>query len=287
MTSELIATCWTSAGDTSPLDEDVRSPESFQHRVEAVAGAGYVGLGFVLPDLEAAEQRFGIDTMRAILRDNGIRRLEVEFLSGWWNDEDADPVAAADLNRMLYFVEQLGGTTLKIAPEETGAEWHLERWAERFRSVASKAADLGARTAIEFLPWANIATAGDALRLIQAADHPGAGMVLDVWHIEHMATPHSEIAQLPASSIVSVELSDANARVGSWQEDTVKNRRYPGEGRFALPSLVAAIREAGFNAPWGVEILSTEHRAQPIEAALARAASTARALLDGGVRQQP
>ena len=60
MTTPLIATCWTSAGETSHIDDDPRSPESFQHRIEAAAGAGYVGMGFLLADLEAAEAAHGI-----------------------------------------------------------------------------------------------------------------------------------------------------------------------------------------------------------------------------------
>lgn len=278
MSSDIIATCWTSAGDTSPLDEDPCSPETFQHRVQAAAAAGYVGMGFILADLEVAETLYGVKTMRTILEDNGITKLEVEFLSGWWDAEDRQ--AAKDRERMLYFTEKLGGTTFKISPDDTGEQWNLESWAERLHHLAEQTSDLGARVAIEFLPWMNIATVGDALGLIQAADHPNAGMVLDVWHIEHMATPHSEIAQLPAQTIVSVELSDANARVGSWTEDTVRNRKYPGEGQFQLESLVSAIRNAGFQGPWGVEILSTEHRSAPIEQGLSRAAQTARALLD-------
>ena len=42
--------------------------------------------------------------------------------------------------------------------------------------------------------------------------------------------------------------------------------------------MVAALRTAGWTGPWGVEILSDEHRSAPVEAALARAADSARRL---------
>ena len=52
-------------------------------------------------------------------------------------------------------------------------------------------------------------------------------------------------------------------------------RRYCGEGAFDLPGMIAALRTAGWNGPWGVEILSDEHRALPVGEALHRAAVSA------------
>lgn len=281
MTTPLIATCWTSAGDTSPIDDDPRSPESFQHRIEAAAGAGYVGMGFLLADLEAAEAAHGINGMRSIIRDNGLTHLEVELLTGWWNSgtEHESPESEETRRKMLHFTEKLGIGTFKVASDDSGEPWHLGPWAAQYHRLAAEAADVGARLALEFLPWMNIATVSDAMGLIRAADHPNAGMVIDVWHVEHMNTDHAEIEQLPASAIVSVELSDAGPRSGPWLEDTIRNRRYCGEGDFRLPSFVAALRKAGFSNPWGVEILSETHRRLPIEQGLARAAESAWKLL--------
>ena len=43
--------------------------------------------------------------------------------------------------------------------------------------------------------------------------------------------------------------------------------------------MVAALRATGWNGPWGVEILSDEHRALPVRDALDRAARTAREVI--------
>ena len=56
-------------------------------------------------------------------------------------------------------------------------------------------------------------------------------------------------------------------------------RRYCGEGPFDLPGIVAALRTAGWSGPWGVEILSTEHRRLDVRQAAAHAATTARNFL--------
>jgi sugar phosphate isomerase/epimerase len=59
----------------------------------------------------------------------------------------------------------------------------------------------------------------------------------------------------------AVELDDADRSVvGTMLEDTLDRRRLCGEGALDVPSFIRAIRAAGFDGPWGVEILSDEHR---------------------------
>jgi len=59
-----------------------------------------------------------------------------------------------------------------------------------------------------------------------------------------------------------------------------RGRRYCGEGSFDLTGIITALRTAGWTGPWGVEILSDEHRSLPVDEALSRAAATARRRLD-------
>jgi sugar phosphate isomerase/epimerase len=68
--------------------------------------------------------------------------------------------------------------------------------------------------------------------------------------------------------------------VGTLFADTVHRRRYCGEGTFDLPAMITSLRTAGWNGPWGVEILSEEHRSQPVDEALQRASASARRVLD-------
>lgn len=77
-----------------------------------------------------------------------------------------------------------------------------------------------------------------------------------------------------------MELNDADqSAVGTLFEDTVHRRRYCGEGTFDLPGMIAALRSTGWDGPWGVEILSDEHRALPLATALHRTVTTARLTL--------
>ncbi|SDB80557.1 Sugar phosphate isomerase/epimerase [Raineyella antarctica] len=279
--TELFATCWTTAGDTSPLEPDQRSPVDFRTRVEAASAAGFSGAGFLYVDLLEAEQTYGLNGMRAILADNGITRWETELLTDWWPDAPTRKVSDEQRTGMLRLIEALAGHDLKIGPDESGNPWDRERWAEEFARLAGQTADVGARLAIEFLPWSNLPTIGDGLALVEAAGHPAGGLIIDNWHIERAGTSHDEVAACPVERIVGVELSDADATVvGTFVEDTVFNRRLCGQGDFDLRGLIAALRQAGWTGPWGVEILSSTYRKLPVAEAARQAYESAKAILD-------
>jgi sugar phosphate isomerase/epimerase len=278
---ELLATCWTTAGDAAPSREDWRSPVPLRARIEAAAAAGFTGFGVLAVDLAVAEREHGLAGIGTMLADNGIVHLELEGLPDWWSG-GPERARSDELRRfLLAAAEALGARHLKVTPDTSGAAWEPEHWAAEFARLATQAADAGARLGIEFLPWSNIATVHDGLRLVEDAGHPAGGIVIDVWHVERAGTPAAELAALPAHRIVGVELNDAaDEVVGTLFEDTVDRRRYCGEGSFDLAGTITALRAAGWAGPWGVEILSTEHRRLDVRQAAAHAASTARALLE-------
>ena len=83
---DLLATCWTTAGDAAPLRGDERSPVPLRERIEAAAVAGFRGMGLLHQDLVAAERGHGMAGIRSMLEDNGLIHLELELLTNWWTD---------------------------------------------------------------------------------------------------------------------------------------------------------------------------------------------------------
>ena len=278
---ELLATCWTTAGDAAPSRADWRSPVPLRERIEAAAAAGFTGFGVLAVDLAVAERQHGWSGVRSMLADNGIVHVELEGLPDWWNG-GPDRARSEELRRLLLTAtEALGARHLKVTPDTSGAPWEPAHWAAEFARLAAQAADAGARLGIEFLPWSNIRTVHDGLQLVEDAGHPAGGIVIDVWHVERAGTPAVELAALPLHRIVGVELNDADSEViGTFFEDTVDRRRYCGEGSFDLAGIITALRVAGWTGPWGVEILSTEHRRLDVRQAAAHAAATTRRLFE-------
>jgi sugar phosphate isomerase/epimerase len=278
---ELLATCWTTAGDAAPSRADWRSPVPLRERIEAAAAAGFTGFGVLAVDVATAVREHGLSGIHAMLTDNGIAHLELEGLPDWWSNGPERARSDGLRQFVLTAAEALGARHLKVTPDTSGTPWEPGHWAAEFGLLAAQAADAGARLGIEFLPWSNIRTVHDALGLVEDAGHPAGGIVIDVWHVERAGTPPHELAALPLHRIIGVELDDADREVvGTFFEDTVDRRRYCGEGSFDLAGLITALRAAGWSGPWGVEILSTEHRRLDIRQAAAHAATTTRELFE-------
>ena len=272
---ELMATCWTSAGDAASDRADLRSPLNLRERLEGAAAAGFTGFGLLSDDLPAAVAEYRITGIKAMLADNGITHLELESIPYWWADgprqEESDRVRQG----LLDAAEALGARHIKVTPDGDDGPWDRGRWAEKFAELATQADGVGARLGIEFFPWSNIKTLHDGLQLVADAGHDAGGVIIDTWHVARAHTPIADLAAVPPQRIIGVELNDADEQVvGTLFADTVHRRRYCGEGVFDLSGMINALRTAGWDGPWGVEILSDEHRSLSMEKALHRAASS-------------
>lgn len=276
----LLATCWSSAGDAASDRADLRSPVPLRERIEAAVKAGFTGFGLLSADLPAAVEAYGLGGIRSMLEDNGMVDLELEDIPRWWDDGPARVESDRVRRSLLEAAEVLGARHLKVTPDGANEPWDREHWATKFGELADQAADVGVRLGIEFFPWANIGTLATGLQLVEECGRPNAGVVIDVWHIARAGTPVADLAAVPLERIVGVELNDADADVvGTLFEDTVHRRRFCGEGSFDLTGMIGALRGVGWTGPWGVEILSDEYVALPVEVALDRAARSARAVL--------
>src|SRR6476469_4623710 len=278
---ELLATCWTSAGDAASDRPDLRSPLTLRERIEAASSAGFRGFGLLSDDLPAAVKDYGLSGIRAMLADNGIVHLELEGIPYWWDDGHRREESNLVRHDLLKAAEVLNAGHIKVTPDGDDGPWNRDHWAGKFAELAGQSQDVGARLGIEFFPWSNIKTLHDGLRLVDDAGHDDGGVVIDTWPVARANTPIADLASVPLDRIIGVELDDADEQVvGTLFEDTVHRRRYCGEGSFDLPAMVTALRTAGWTGPWGVESLSDEHRALPVQEALRRAAATARSVLD-------
>ncbi|MEV8504990.1 TIM barrel protein [Actinoplanes sp. NPDC051475] len=228
-----------------------------------------------------ALDEYGVRGLRALLDDHAIVDLELELITGWWTTGPARTKSDRVRHDLLTAAAALGARHIKVAPDVTDSPWDRDRWVTEFAALATEATDAGTRIGLEFLPWSNIKTVHDGLDLVQAADHPAGGLIIDVWHTERAHTPPADLAQVPLRYIVGVELNDADGEpVGTLFVDTVHRRRLCGEGTFDLPGIITALRTTGWHGPWGVEILSDEHRRKPIQQAVTDAFRTARTQLD-------
>jgi sugar phosphate isomerase/epimerase len=276
---ELLATCWTHSG-ALPLPGEHLSSYDLRRRAEAVARAGFTGIGVTIGDLEAAT--LSLTEFALLLDDLGIVHREVELLEDWWTTGARRRESDAVRGRLLHAAEILGARSIKVGPDVVLDDSPMPppvdvpHWAAELHRLAGQAADVGSRIALEPLPFSNVADFRSAGELITAADHPAAGLTVDIWHLERGPSTLDDLAALPAGSVFVVELNDAAAAQGHPFEDTIRRRVLPGDGVFDVAGFIRVLADGGFTGPWGVEMLSDAYRSRPLDEALAAAAASTR-----------
>ncbi|MBB2991713.1 sugar phosphate isomerase/epimerase [Mycolicibacterium iranicum] len=278
---QLIATAWTSAGNTSPMACPATSPVPITERVRAIAEAGYAGFGLIADDLLAVRDSIGFAALRDLAADLGLTHIEIELIERWWVPRGA-PGHTFDVRDLLLDAARvLKPAFVKIGSENGAPAADLRPLVAPLRELGDDAARLGTRIALEPMPFSRVDSVPRGAELAAATGHPAVGLVIDAWHVFRAGTSLSELrATLPGDIIFGVELDDAAPEVaGTLFDDTVERRLLCGEGSFDLAGLVQLLRDKGFDGPWGVEILSSTFRELPVQEALALAADTAQTVL--------
>ncbi len=275
-TPELIATCWTSAGNIAPLNSPEISPVPIVERLEAIASTGWAGFGLAYDDLVAARDTIGFSGLKKLIDQAGFRHVEVELLTNWW-DDSLSHEWRPQFELLLDAAETLGARFIKIGTAFGKPLNDLDFLVEPLRRLTTEASARGTRIALEPMPFSMVGSMPAAAELMRLVDMPECGLVVDYWHVFRAGTSLEELSRgLTAEQIFGVELNDADAEIkGTLFEDTRDNRRLCGEGDQDVTGFIKTLQAIGFNGPWGVEILSEQHRSRPVREALESARSTA------------
>lgn len=283
---QLVATAWTSAGDTSPMHNPATSPLPIADRISAIADAGFVGFGLIADDLSAVRDSIGFTALRDMAAAAKLTHIEIELIERWWIPRGRLGHSYEVRDLLFEAADVLHPAFIKIGSQQRPCTTDLGELIAPLRALAEQAADHGTRVAIEPMPFSIIDSIPLGAEVVRAAGHPAVGLVIDAWHVFRAGTTISDLAgSLSPEIIFGVELDDAAPEIiGTLFEDTVHNRLLCGKGSFDLVGLVELLRHLTFRGPWGLEILSSSFRKLPVPDALKLAAESASTLLWGSAR---
>lgn len=278
---ELLASYWTIAGGAFPHTDKEYSPFDFQDRVEAIAQAGFKGMGIWHSDLAHILERRSLKEMKQILDGNGLKHLELEFLGDWFTDGEEKKESDVRKKMLMEAAEVLGARHIKVGDFFKKAT-PMPRLIESFAALCAEAAQHGTRIVFELMPFAMIDTLQDSLAMVSGAGAKNGGIAFDLWHIVKLRIPYEEVARVPAQYLLSVEINDGTFEAPwSLHEDTINHRRFCGEGEFDVKGFVACLLRAGYHGPWGIEVLSQEIRDKSLEYLTTHAFQTTMAQIPG------
>jgi sugar phosphate isomerase/epimerase len=273
-TVELLASYWTIAGGALPHTDREYSPFDFKDRVEAAAKAGFKGIGIWHADLDHILETRNLKEMKRILDDNGMKYVELEFLTDWFLDGERKKQSDIQKKKLLAAAEALGAHHVKVG-DFFREQCPMPRLIESFAALCADAEGYGTRIAFELMPFAMIDSLRDSVAMVEGAGARNGGIIFDLWHIVKLGIPYDEVARTPKQYILGVEINDGTFEAPwSLHEDTINHRRLCGEGEFDIKGFIEGVQSAGYGGPWGIEVLSEELRQKPLEELVTRSFNT-------------
>jgi sugar phosphate isomerase/epimerase len=249
----------------------------FAERVRVAAEAGYAGIGLRAENYWQAREA-GLDdaAMLEILDRHGVDVREVEYLTDWATDRDADQ---REKERTVFAmartfgVRHLNAGLLEHVPVDvvTGAFAELCRRAEELV------------VALEFMPYSGVPDLPTAWHVVEAAGCANGALLVDAWHWTRSGTTHHDLEPVPAERVVAVQLCDVLEHpMTPLRAESLGHRLPPGQGYGDVAGMVEAL-VAKKIAPEvvAVEVISEELIARGVDAAARITYDAARAVLGG------
>jgi 4-hydroxyphenylpyruvate dioxygenase len=237
---------------------------TLMEKLNAIAAAGFDGVEIFENDLLYFDG--SPRDVKRIAADLGLSIL----LFQPFRDFEAAPRARMSKNfdrAELKFdvMEQLGADLMLVcsntAPDAIDDDAVA---AEDLRALGERAARRGLRIGYEALAWGrNVSTFGRAWKLVQGADHPAVGLVVDSFHTFAIEDDDAPIAQIPGERIFFAQLADAPLmRLDplSWSRHF---RCFPGQGAFPVTRFTKNLLASGYRGPISLEIFNDEFRSAP------------------------
>ncbi|KAI3595764.1 4-hydroxyphenylpyruvate dioxygenase [Cupriavidus necator H850] len=233
-------------------------------KLEAAAAAGFDGVEIFENDLlhfdgsPAEVRRMAADLGLQILLYQPLRDFEAM-------PDDLFVRNMARAERKFDVMEQLGAEMVLVCSnvQEVAID-DPTRAAADLRRMAEAAAQRGLRVGYEALAWGRHTRLWrQAWDIVQRADHPALGLVLDSFHTLSLGDSLQGLDVVPADKIFFVQLADAprlSMDVLSWSRHY---RNFPGQGDLPVTDFARAVLQAGYNGPLSLEVFNDDFRAAP------------------------
>ncbi len=223
-------------------------PYGLEEDLEAAAAAGFPLVAIWSGKLGPYFEKHSVADLRQTLADRGLGVAAIcPYSLRLFGDGDA---GLEPIRRAAARAAEIGCPQLLVCPdaphgEEAGDDAYRVA-GTRARAYGDVAAAAGIRLAIEplgrhpFVPGPRQAGA-----ILQAADHPALGLMMDTFHYHKSGVPESEISAVPAGWWTIVHINDVPAGDPAGFSDG--DRLYPGEGVLPLARTLQHFASLGFS----------------------------------------
>jgi sugar phosphate isomerase/epimerase len=219
---------------------------------------GWNALEIWLTKLEAYLEDHSLSETCGMLESHGIRPVAAASQGGLLLSQGAERATHwGHFERRLALLEELGVPTLVVTPDfvpHANAP-DYGRAAAALGEAADRAETFGVRIALEFQKSSPIcACLETAMALIEQSGAGNVGVCLDVFHYYTGPSKFEDLAHLSQTNLAWVQLCDLSGTPRELAGDS--DRILPGEGDFALASIIEHLGRIGYDGYASLEVLN-------------------------------
>jgi sugar phosphate isomerase/epimerase len=197
---------------------------------------------------------------KAAMAATGVGVLDIEFvrITPEIDVSSLEPFAAAGAELNARYM-----ITSAYDPD-------LSRLTDRLAAVSDLASQYGLRAVLEFFPWTVVPDLSAALTVVEAAERPTLGILVDTLHFNRSASRLDELDRISASRLPFVHVADAPVQASYTTEELLHAGRVerlpPGEGAIDIKRILSHMPQ---NIPVALEVPMTATAAAEGEEAVA------------------
>lgn len=237
---------------------------TLRQKMEAVAAARFDGIELFENDF--INYKGSAADLRSMASDLG---LSIDLYQPF---RDFEGMPEAQFRRSLERAERkfdlmqaLGVSTLLVCSNTSPLSLDDEDCsASQLYELADRAARRNIRIGYEALAWGrHVNLYRQAWEIVQKANHPHLGLILDSFHTLSLNDDPSGIAEIPGDKIFFLQMADA-PRMGLDVLQWARHFRcFPGQGQFDVENFLEQVLLAGYNGPLSLEIFNDVFRTAP------------------------
>lgn len=233
-------------------------------KLEAAATIGFDGVEIFENDLLTYDG--SPDDIRAIATGLGLAITAFQPFRDF--EAMPEPQRQRNLDRAerKFDVMQALGTDLVLVCSNVHAATINDdaRAADDLAAMAERAGHRGLRVGYEALAWGrHVNRWRHAWNIVQRANHPSLGLIVDSFHTLAVADDPTDIAKLPADRLFLVQLADAPRLAMDTLSWSRHFRNFPGQGQLPVAGFLRAVVASGYRGPLSLEVFNDEFRAAP------------------------
>jgi sugar phosphate isomerase/epimerase len=210
--------------------------------IDAAAAAGFTHVGLRViaraPRPAWMPVAGNAQVEREIKRRLAATGLKVPDLEVFWLAPDFQLVDHAPA---LAFGGELGAHNIVVICDDPDRH----RAIDNFARLCEAGRPFGLRPALEFIPYTEIRTLAHAIDMLQAANAPNAGLLLDLLHLSRSGGRPEDLTNVAPAWIALAHVCDAAAlipqTVDELRHEAREDRMYPGEGVLPISAFLAAL----------------------------------------------